>query len=167
MISGRAIELLKTFSEDEFKQFGLFLNSPFFNREKILFKFYTAVKKFHPFFDGRGFKKERIFSKLYPGKKYNDIRMRNVLSGILRRAQEFLAIISIQKDSFNLNTALMTELAERKQKKLFRKNETLAVNYIDNLPVKDESYYNRMFILGNLKEKFNKSQGSTFSIKNN
>ncbi|KXK49032.1 MAG: hypothetical protein UZ05_CHB002001963 [Chlorobi bacterium OLB5] len=45
MINSKAIELLKTFNEEEFKQFGLFTASPYFNREAVQVKFYEILKK--------------------------------------------------------------------------------------------------------------------------
>jgi hypothetical protein len=65
MISGKAIELLKTFNGTEFKEFGLFVSSPFFNRENVLINL-RYTQKNYPSFDGRNFVKEKVLKSCTP-----------------------------------------------------------------------------------------------------
>ena len=126
MISSKAIELLKSFSEAEFKEFGLFAASPYFNRENVQVKFYEILKKHYPDFSSRTFTKEQIYKKLYPGKTFSDGVMRNILSKTLELAENFISIQHFQKDEFTYSYTLMRELSKRKAEKLFIKAETLA-----------------------------------------
>lgn len=45
MLNVKFIEIIKTFSKEEFKAFGLFLNSPYYNSEKLPLKLYDLLKK--------------------------------------------------------------------------------------------------------------------------
>jgi hypothetical protein len=119
MISSKAIDLVKTFSEDEFKKFGLFVSSPYFNKENIQVNFFDILKKYHPEFDNRNFVKEKVFRRLYPGKKYNDGVMRNILSKTLDLAENFISIQNLQSNEFNCSLALIRELSNRKIGNLF------------------------------------------------
>ncbi len=83
------LELLKTFSANDYKEFVAFVNSPYFNREKILERFARILFESHPHFTKSN---EDLFSELYPGKKYNDNFMRNIRSDLLRLAEQFLSV---------------------------------------------------------------------------
>src|SRR5688572_27679534 len=121
MISTKTINLLKTFSGDEFREFGLFLDSPFHNKDKILTALYNILKNFHPCFDSSRLTKEKVFAKLYPGKKYNDARIRNLFSDLLKCAQDFLSVYSFKNDPFKMNLNLAEEFLMRDQFKAFEK----------------------------------------------
>lgn len=143
MISSKAIELISTFSKAEFNEFGSFVSSPYFNRESVLVKFYNVLKKYYPAFESRNFTKEKIFSKLYSGKKFNDGVMRNILSSMLELAEKFLAVRKLMGDNVKYNFALMRELNERNQVKLFERMEKDTAEILGTLK-KDEIYfYNR------------------------
>lgn len=147
MISSKAIDLIKTFSEDEFRKFRLYVSSPYFNREAIQVKFYGILKKNYPSFESRSFEKEKVFAKLYPGKKYNDGVMRNILSGTLELAQNFLAIESTQKNEFELTIALMRELTARKMEKLFVKANEKGKKNLEERKIKNEFYFYDNYLL--------------------
>lgn len=154
MISSKAIDLISTFSETEFKEFGLFTASPFFNREAIQLKFYEVLKKYYPSFESKNFDKEKVFARLYPGKKYNDGVMRNILSKTLELAESYLTVKRQQLNEFESTAALMRELSERKMVKLFERAELNAMELLDNSSAKNEEYFYRNFVLLNEKRKF-------------
>ncbi len=147
MISSKLIDLLKTFSEEEFRKFGLYVSSPYFNKENIQVKFYAVLKKYYPDFENRNFEKEKVFRKLYPEKKYNDGVMRNILSTMLQLAEDFLRDQNLRKNEFNLELSLMKELDERKMDKLFEKAEIETERLLENRAAKDENYYYDKYLL--------------------
>jgi len=164
VISSKVIDLLKTFSKAEFKQFGLFVKSPFFNRESVIVRFYTILQKYYPNFDGKGFDKQKVHSNLYPGKVYSDAMIRNVLSGTLSLAENFLAITNYQKKIFDYNMSLLDELDFRRQQKLFERVEEETECLFADEKVKDENYYYKNFILENKKQNFKLNQKSSYSL---
>ncbi len=166
MISSKAIDLVSTFNEAEFKEFGLFIASPFYNKEVVQVKFYEIMKKQRPLFTGYSFEKEKVFVKLYPGKKYNDGVMRNILSRTLELAENYLTVKRQAADPFSCRISLMRELSERKVQKLFEKVEVKAKEILDNLPAKDDQYYYSSFVLLNEKSKFLSRQKSSLYTSN-
>ena len=148
MIESKSIGLLRTFSEKEFKEFGLFLNSPFHNKDKVLLSLYRAIKKFYPRFESSWVTKEKIFAKIYPGKKFNDARMRNLLSNLLKRAEEFLVICKVKGDRFKVNSLLAEEFVRRDQRKLFEKKYDKLLLSMEGEIIHDRSYYERKNLLG-------------------
>lgn len=147
MISSKAIDLVITFSEEEFRKFGLFISSPYFNKENIQVKFYALLKKYYPDFNNRNFEKEKVFARLYPGKKYNDGVMRNILSGMLELAEDFLTIQKLQENEFNSKLSLMRELSDRRMEKLFEKAEIEAQEILNKREAKNDSYYYDSYLL--------------------
>ena len=94
MNNSKFVLLLKTLSPGELKQFRDFVHSPFFNKEKVLKNLADYLKICHPEYDKKHMEKEKVFEFLYPGKKYNDALMRNIISNMLRLANEFLAVLN-------------------------------------------------------------------------
>ncbi len=165
MILSKAIDLLKTFSEEDFRKFGLFLSSPYFNKEAVQLRFYKAIKKYYPLFNSRALEKEKIFAKIYPGKKFNDGVMRNVLSTTNKLAEDFLACQKFQNDTFNYNLNILDELNKRKQLKSFEKNFINAENFLESENIRDGEFYYKKFILANEQRKFEIKQKSTMHRK--
>src|SRR4030095_11154743 len=146
MIKSKAIELLKTFNPREFKEFGDFVNSPFFNKNLKLIQINEIFKKYYPDFNSPLFTKENVYAKIYPGKKYKDNEVRRNLSEILRLAEEYLSFLNInKKGQFIKKKSLLNELASRKLDKLFTThiNEVYEKYRIANEI--DEDYFIRNF----------------------
>ena len=165
MISSRAIELLQSLNEDEFRKFGLFVRSPYFNKEKIQAKFYDAIKKYYPGFDQRGFNKETIFAKIFPSKKYNDGVIRNILSTTLHLAENFLAHNKLETDDFYLLYNTISELNRRKQNKLFERKADAISSILQNEDIFDGEFFYKRFQLAEEIRKFNDRQKSTLDVK--
>jgi hypothetical protein len=114
------IQILKTFSQTELKEFEKFLKSPYFGGSNYLISYFNAIKKYYPEFRSSFIKKEKIFKKLYPGKKFNDLTLRKLSSGLYDIAEKFLIQKGIEGSS-ELDKALLSELRSRRLFSLFEK----------------------------------------------
>jgi hypothetical protein len=115
------IQILKTFSQTEMKEFEKFAKSPYFGGSNYLVSYFNAIKKYHPEFSSSSIKKEKIFKKLYPGKMYNDTTMRKLSSDLFDMAENFLA----QKGyngSWERERNLLSEYRSRRLYSLFEKH---------------------------------------------
>lgn len=166
MISSKAIDLVSAFDEAEFKEFGLFVSSPFYNKEAVQIKFYEILKKYYPSFTNRSFEKEKVFARLYPGKKYNDGVMRNILSKTLELAESYLRVKRQHSNEFSGLIALMRELSEKKMVKLFERAEMKANELLESATAKDEQYFYDKFVLISEKRRFLTSQKSALYSSN-
>ncbi|MEO8210486.1 MAG: hypothetical protein ABI840_07985 [bacterium] len=148
MLKSKFLDIVKTFSPEELRGFRNFVRSPFHNTNKNVIKVNEIVKKYYPDLNNEGLLKEKVFSKIYPGKKYNDIVMRILLSDLMKLAEEFLAYINFNKNPLSEKRFLMNELNERKLNVLFNRhlnssrdmlgennvgNNSIDVNYFLNL----------------------------------
>src|SRR5258706_14034499 len=81
------IRILKTFTGDEMREFGKFVNSPFHNNRSEVRRYFSEIKRFYPSFQQSNFSKEEIFSRIHPDKKYRDDVIRRLSSNLFRLAE--------------------------------------------------------------------------------
>ncbi len=132
MKNSRIIMLLKTFSGAEIKEFEKFLNSPFSGCRKFVINFYKVLKKYYPEFRDTDIEKEKLFRKLYAGKKFNEPLLRRMTSDLIKYSEEYLRYKNFKGNSLYYNAALLNELRMRKLENIF-------TNKYDNLMKKSEN----------------------------
>lgn len=96
------------------KEFEKFISSPFFNRGRNYIPFLNQLKKFYPGFDNEKMTPEYIYSKMYPGKKFNKQILWNMTSQMLSMAEDFLIHVSLRKNKFVREQQLAEEFLERR-----------------------------------------------------
>lgn len=166
MTKSKAISLLKSFNREEFKKFGLFICSPFYNKEKVQIEFYEILKKYYPEFDSPELEKEKIYSKMYPGRKYNDGAMRNIISDTLKLAEKFLAVNRFQSDKFKENVMILNELNSRKLGSHFLNQIEKIEKEINRIKIKNESFYEKKYELSKIHSSYLKETDTSLSLRN-
>jgi hypothetical protein len=94
MITGKAIDVLKTFSRQELKDMSLFLASPYFNTNKALIKLYEALKKNFSKLDR--LTEEGVYNEVFPGKSYNYGIFKNLLSELYILQCRYFAVARLE-----------------------------------------------------------------------
>src|SRR2546428_7800051 len=90
MVKSKAIDIIRTFTPVEFKEFGKFVRSPYFNENRKLAELHGLLKRYYPDFSRKSFTKENLYVKLFGGRKYNDGTMRKLLSGMHILAERYM-----------------------------------------------------------------------------
>lgn len=152
MISSTLLGILSKFSAKEFKEFGEFVKSPFFNKNINVKHLYDYLKKFYPDFKDKKLDKEVVFRNLFPDKEYNDGFLRTVIYNLGKLAEDFLAYINFRKDDLNRGINLLKELNERKLEKVFLKYYSEIEEDILNIRYHDSDYYLKKYELQQQKE---------------
>ncbi len=91
MLSKKLIAYLNTLSSSEIRKLEKFIQSPYHNEIQELSTFYTIIK---PSFlkDSVAIpSRQEVWSKLFPNKKYNDVKIRKIASLVLNLAIDFKA----------------------------------------------------------------------------
>jgi hypothetical protein len=132
MHKSKFIDIVKTFSRDELKQFKDFVNSPYHNSNKNVIKIYDIIRKHVPEFSSAFLEKENLFRAIYPGKKYNDTVMRILSSDLLSLAEEFLILNRSQNFRLRLLT-LLEELRDRGPRQSVPRNFNSMRSKLDNI----------------------------------
>ncbi len=93
MQSSKLIQVLKTFTKEEFKTFEKFLNSPIFFDGigiKKSVAFLQFIQSNFPHFEASKLKKERAFKKLYPGQEYITGKIEKQMSNLFKYVEAFI-----------------------------------------------------------------------------
>ncbi len=138
------LDLLKTFSANDYKEFIAFVNSPYFNREKILERFAKILFETHPHYTKSN---EELFLELYPGRKYNDNLMRNIRSDLLRLAEQFLSVKEFLSSKSEVKLKLVDQLSRRNLPKHCLKQITSLNVLLEAGEFKDDKYFLNKFQL--------------------
>ena len=115
----KLIQILRTFSNEEFASFKKFASSPYFNEGRNLIPLINVLKKFHPEYDESKFKKDLVFEALYPGEKFKPALLDKLFSRTTKLAEYFLIQISNEKNEIRNYTLLAKEYSNRNIGKLF------------------------------------------------
>lgn len=166
MQKSKLISLLRSFNKEEIRKFNEMVNSPFFNKEKVLMKFTGLICSYYPEFNSRYLEKEKVFDYLYPGKKYNDALMRNIISDLYKLSEEFLLIENLKADDTKRDLMLLQELRIRKLYKHFLQIKTKAEKRIEQFEIKGELYFDSKSELNRLYTAFLRETKDTYIREN-
>lgn len=121
----RLIELLKTFSPEEFKDFEKFISSPYFSKGRDVMPLFKLLKKYYPDFNSDRLTKEGIYEELYQGKKYDEVKagslLRTIISDLYKLCKDYLIILELKSDDMRKKYYLLNQLRKRKNYRGFEK----------------------------------------------
>lgn len=134
------IDILKTFSKEELKDFEGFISSPYLNKNTIAVKLFKEVRKHAPDFTSDALAKEKLWVKIYPGKAYNYGIMKNLIFGLQKLGEDYVSYTYWKKSEY-YDKSLISGLQERNAEALFIKKATGFNNMLDKRPAKDQFFY--------------------------
>ncbi len=135
MNNSKLVNILRTFSKAEMKEFEKLVASPFYNMGRNYLPFLKELKKFYPKFDNEKLTAEYLFGKIYPSKKFNKQIMWNMNSQMLSMAEDFLLNISLAKNKFRREQYIAYELLDRRLTKYYKKKIDDMEEVIDSLGI--------------------------------
>lgn len=141
MVKSKFLDIVRTFSKEELKEFRGFIASPVYNTNKNVIKIYDIVRKQKPGFNSPVLEKEELFKVIYPGKKYNDTVMRILSSDLLSLSEEFITFKRFSEYSFDKSKYLLEELKDRNLGSLFVKHQKEAGNILNNCGISIQDFY--------------------------
>lgn len=122
MYNSTLIEILKTFSNQEMKEFTIFIQSPYFNTNQSVIKLYEEIRKYHPDFEQKNLNKKLLFEKAFGKIRYGESFMGMTISRLMELAKEFMIQKNLQRNDFNKDTVLLDELNFRELRDLMQKS---------------------------------------------
>lgn len=140
MKNSQLSEILRALSKTEFREFGKFVRSPFFNNRSEVIRFYDSLKKFYPHFSSNKFTVENFFPGIYPGKKFSVVLMRKLISLMLNLLLSYLAELKFKSNELEYSLELICALKERKLFRMHEKKMLLFNKHLDSLKHTMETY---------------------------
>ena len=117
MINNKLINLFKSFTEYEIKEFADFIASPFFNKRQGVLKLYKCLILHYPEFSDEDLSKEKVFLMWFLGKHYNDATLRVLIHYLSDLAEKFITYKKFEGNRPDYNFHLKEALTDRKQYK--------------------------------------------------
>lgn len=130
--------ILRTFSKQELKEFDKVVRSPYFGGSAYINKFWRELRKYYPEFKEDKVEREKLFKKIYPGKKYDDTVIRKIASLLHKMAEQYIGLKRANTDTawfIELFTAV--SLRERRLNRLFELKAGELEKRFDDLSVYD------------------------------
>jgi len=121
MIKSPAIEIIKTFSRDEFKRFVEFAESPYFNKNSNLLKAVKYLKKISSEFDGDKLNDEKIWTAVFGKKEFNYGVMKNLTHELKKLTDKFTSIEIYSKNDLHINFNILNYLKYKSLPEMFEK----------------------------------------------
>ncbi len=154
MKESKLINILKTFTQTELKTFEKFIVSPYFSIGRDVSGLFSALKKHYPEFDSEALEKENLYKKLFPMEIYNELKLKNLVSGLTNLAEQFLVHNSLKSDKDEFNKLLVKSYKNKDNDKLFLTSlKSLEDNFSKEMLVSTENFDEEKKIL-KLKEEF-------------
>ena len=119
MQNTKLINLLKTFSRDEFRDFEKFIHSPFHSQKRDVTPYFNVLKDFYPQFNHDDLTAESIFKRLYPRKKYDEARIRTHNSFLFKMAKDFLVQLAFSENQAHKDILLLDQFRKRNLRSSF------------------------------------------------
>lgn len=146
MKKSNLILILSKISESEFKRFGKFIDSPYFNSNKKLNSFYKILEEYYPEFDSLELSKENIYRKLYKEDEVVYGTIYYLISEMESLLEKFIGIEKIKPFTLDLN--FLEELTKLGMHNYFDVKYKSVKKKLDGYP--DEMHINN-FTLSEIK----------------
>lgn len=147
----KLFDILRSFSNTDLKEFGKFVRSPFHNNSNSAVKLFSVCKKYHPGYNSESLTKEKLFSSIYPGRKYKVKTIKNLLTLTTALAKNYITYSSFKNDSILFKKVLLKELCSKNLSKFFDNETELSLKLCSLLPVNSKEYFFNKHEIENLK----------------
>ncbi len=145
MENSKLFSALSYFDKYEQNRLRKYIHSPYFNKNKGLIILFEEITKYHnKVKSGKNVKpieNEVLWSKIYPDKKYEDVRFRKLRSDLLKLIEGFLAQQLFEENPLHQATYLIEAIGRKKMKKLFESTSKTARKLADLQLLKPSNYY--------------------------
>ena len=128
----KIIDILRTFSDKEPRQFESFLMSPYHNDSKKIIRLYKALMKFYPEFEAIKMNEEKISHEVNPDLPYNKSTFKTMMFELANCADEFLKISIYKTKKATSEDYLREEYFKRKLFKLENQNALKMLSELDS-----------------------------------
>lgn len=118
MKKSKLTEILSSLSPGEFKSFEKMVFSPYFAVRDVK-PLFLALKPHYPEFSAQNLEKAQIFNQVFPRQKYNEKKLKNLVTDLTRLAEELLISLSASSNESDSIRMIAGHYKERKKDKLF------------------------------------------------
>ena len=145
MHNNKLITILRHFRKADFNQFSKYINSPYFNKSQQLIHFFQLIQKGIHSPKQSALEKERIWKKVFPDQKYNDVRFRKLNSDLLKLVEGFLSQQIFDENRLQKAANLIESVGQKGIEKLYSTAIRIAENESEKYPYEDSDFYLKQY----------------------
>lgn len=147
MKDSKLFEALRTLNKNDFERFMFFMQSPYFTKNQHLQRLAQFLDGRPDVIDGADCEKEEVYAFIY-GDPFNDLRLRHLLSDMLKMLEEFFAVELFREDNVYLD---VNKLSVYRSKGLNKHFDAIDRNIRksfskDGFFGSEESYYKKFLV---------------------
>jgi hypothetical protein len=151
MFKSNLIEILTTFNQKEIKDFGDFVNSPYFNKNEGVINLFNYLKKYHGSFNEKNTEKETVFKNIFSGAEYNDVFMRSLIFKLNQLAEDYITLNDFAKNSTAYHIQQADSFLDRNLDGQAGRLIRQTISRLDSSKNRNEEYYYSLYKLEALK----------------
>lgn len=146
------LQIASKLTSQEFREFGDYVRSPFFNKNESVSRLYDYIALKYPDFDDEMLNKEVVFKKLFPGAKYNESFMKTLIFNLSHLAEDYLGYLQYSKEPLGRETYILRELDERNIEGLFLRKLKTAEENLERVKYKNENFFLKKYNMQSFRE---------------
>ena len=133
-------EILSGFSKEEFRAFGVFLQSPYYNRRMDLIR---ANRVFTAYLSkGRSLPDKAVFfKKVFPGEQYDGQKLRLTLSRLYKLLEKFIILTTMEQMPLEAEKLLITAYRKRKLRRNYERSIRKIKRQTEQLPFRTSDFH--------------------------
>ena len=140
MLGSQLLQIIKSLDKRDMRELHKVVRSPYFNqREDVILLFDWIDKSLNSKLPDLS--KEKVFSEIFPDKKYNDVLMRQMMSYLYKIIQKYLITEGVLKHDMESQLYLTQALRQRNADKIVEKQLNDSLEIIDNQCFKNAKYH--------------------------
>ncbi len=147
MNNSKLVELYKTLATIEKKQFGLYVNSPFFNTNRQVIRLNQYIHSAIETNKEDQLDKTKTFIHLFGKGKYDKQKVSTVMTFLMSLLENFISQQKIDKKHFLQKEQLLIELRERNLDKHFISNSNDYHTKLQKKEIQDSNYFYEHYVL--------------------
>ena len=147
MVNSRLIEILRVFNKKEVRNLRKWIISPIDNQREDVILLFEYLLKDKLYQENNSLSKTDIFQQVYPGLRYDDAKMRQLVFFGMKTLEEYVVYQELRKDEIKARIALANFYRERKLDKIYQKNFKTLVKLQEEHPYRNCDFLRNEYLL--------------------
>ena len=140
-INDSLIDILKTFSSEDIKNFRKFLKSSYINPHPKAVNLFNSLMSFYPEFPEGKLNRAELFRRMKTGKQFNDSTMRDLISKLKNMLEKYMAYCGFEENRYEYLAHVRKQMYSRKLYSRISRNVIESEKVLPDYNEADSDYF--------------------------